>query len=609
MLDITSKGLHTEVTKATEFRDKHLSGLSDRIRSYHGPAYTEDSDDFDPENHYYEFISLYVPRTVFDNPQVKVSTTRPGAQQDIAEAVGHGLNRWIKDVSLRHTLDQIAYDYFMSWGVSLTVPEPRIGIRPQETVEIITKNGETRKKEVAVHWPQVYRISPKRFFIDPVCEHINEARYQGHTWIRDKDALIKEAEKNPDKGWNLQSIKDLAENAGVDDLRDTDGRKNDDGPDRGEIACHEIWIPEHQTDKKYGPEKGYHGTIFTIAVASGSKGETKSEEIRKPRPYYGPKWGPYTAFGTYTVPDQPYPLSILVAVDAQTKALNDHVRAGDRNADRYKRLVLVDAGKPEEAQKIAEDPDAYVIPVTNLDATKFKEVEIGGISNQHLLHIEQKRERLDRVAGMHDAQRGVVTGKGTATEVQEASETSDTRAGYIQARYQDGVTQILKTVAWYLYHDDRVIFPLGSEAAQALGMEEGVDPIYFGGIHAPGSGATFADLELTIEAHSMQRSNEALEMRRTMEGSNFVLQTAPLIPETAHFIDWAGIYKDVGNALNIPHLGSRVKIPPGGFPDPTENEPRYSKDSGVRGSVTHPVRAREMLGKRSGQAISGSIAS
>ena len=618
MRDVSLKNLEAESRAAVEFRDKHTQELRERIEGYHGPYYNGKTQEYNPENHAFEHLSLYVPRTVYDNPRVKVGTRRPGSQQDTAEAIGHGLNRWVKSVGLRHTLDAVAYDYFMLWGAVITSQEPIPGMSPMETVEIFSwENEEAGKKKVLPHWPKVYRLSPRHFFVDPRALHESQASFKGHDSIRAKTDLISQAKANPKEGWNVEVIEGLSDDAGVDDYYDVkdSGR---DVPARHEIVLREIWVPDHELDDSPGSEKGYHGTVFTLGVGQTAEGEERTDMIREPRPYYGPRWGPYTMFGTYTVPDHPYPLSGLTAVQGQVEDLNNHVAAMNRNADKYARLVLVDASKPDEAQKIADGTDSFVIPVTNLDSTKVVPIEKGGITTQHLAMVGDKRDRLDRNSGMHEAQRGVVTGKGTATEVQEASETSDTRAGYIQRRYEDAVTSCLKTVAWYLYYDDRVIFPMGSDAQKKLGFPEDQEPWYFGGLHDPRSGATFEDLELEIEAHSMERANEGSILKRTLEGLGFLVQAAPQMAQIP-YVDWPGVMNDLGNALNMPNLGERIRLDV--LEEMTgiqmeaqerENEARLTKDAGAAGQILpyqKPAVARELMGGVAGSMTSGNMRS
>ena len=119
MLTTDPSKLMMEIEAAIRYRDTRISQLDDQVRNFTGPAYAENdshSDGYSPENTYYEYISLMIPRLVFDNPRVQVQSRRPGVQKDVAEAMRHGLNRWVRDAKLRRTLVELATDMLLSWG-------------------------------------------------------------------------------------------------------------------------------------------------------------------------------------------------------------------------------------------------------------------------------------------------------------------------------------------------------------------------------------------------------------------------------------------------------------------------------------------------------------
>ena len=89
MLDCSPGNLHNEILSAEQFRDSHIGYLDDLIEQYIGPAYNNDGsmDNYLPENHIYEFLSLNVPRLIYDNPRVHVSTRRPVSQRHVANCL------------------------------------------------------------------------------------------------------------------------------------------------------------------------------------------------------------------------------------------------------------------------------------------------------------------------------------------------------------------------------------------------------------------------------------------------------------------------------------------------------------------------------------------
>ena len=544
MLNVNASSLLEEIRAAERLRDKHLSSFGEQVERFHGPYWKGDSmnADYSPENHYYEYISLMVPRLIFDNPRVRVSTRRPGSQKFVAEAVRHALNRWAKDTSLRKVLRDTATDMLFNFSVVMTSEEVNKSLKPQ-----MDTTGNSKPM-----WPTCTRIPQNKFFIDPASTGVHDARFVGHKWIRDHEDLMDLARDDKDAGWNLEAIENLKPTTDEKEL----GRPEKDLPDRDEVVCYEVWIPEIELEDSLGPEEGFHGTIYTLGVVSGGDDDEEDRRamIREPRPYYGPRWGPYTMFGVYKVPNAIYPLSPLMAIEGQVQDLNDHVLATSRSADQYKKLILVDNTDPKFAQRVKDAHDNYVIPVSGLEKQRVVQAEVGGMTAQQLSYIQTARERLDRNSGIHDAQRGNVEGRGTATEIQVATEASTVRMAYIRQQFTDAVEQLLRTVAWFFYYDDRVIIPLGEEGQRALGLE---DPWLVGGDHDPESGATFDDLELEIEPYSMARTTEGQHQQRVMQMYQLILQTAPLMPQMP-FVNWKELLYHLGDAMNYPEIGELI---------------------------------------------------
>jgi len=453
-----------------------------------------------------------------------------------AMALEHGINRWVRDTNVRSVLQRVAYDTLITYGIVLTTQAPMPGQDPMSGFK--------------AYWPNCYRITPKRFIIDPVSMSVPEARFMGHMWVRDKEDLMDEADN--DRSWNKEVIETMQTSQDMEELGFENNRDRD-VPERNEVVAYDIWIPEIELKESPGPDFGFHGTIYTVAASenNGQRDPNKADFVRDPRPYYGPPTGPYAMFGTYYVPDTPYPLSPIMATMGQVDELNDHVRSASASAANYKRLILVDSKSKKLAQDVKSQPHDYVVPVEGLDRDRVIPLELGGITNQQVSYIEMARERLDRNSGIHDAMRGNVTGSATATEVSIAEGSSTVRLAYIKQQFQEAVRSVLTKVGWYMHNDDRVKFPLGVEASKELGMPE---PYFVGGTD-PSS--RFSDLELELEAYSMERTTEALQQRRAMEAFQIIANVASAMPQMP-YVDWGGLLDKMGDALNMPDLSSLV---------------------------------------------------
>lgn len=538
MLDLSFDSIRREVESAERFRDTHLASLRTMVEKYHGPAFRDDRADpyiDDPENFGHEYVSLVLPRIIHDTPKFRVRLGEPMLDLMVGKRLQIAINRWSRITKLRRTLERVATDMLFTYGVALTVSEPRAEVRKVDGKE--------------PYLPRVYRISPERFFIDPAATNIEDARFMGHCYAMDKNDLIARAEE--DETWDLDAILSIPSGTDLNEIRDDNGR---DIEDRKELAVYEVWVPEadqslaEQIDEVLGPGM-VNGTIYTFV-----KGRSKSSKwdgyIRKPIPYFGPRQGPYTVFGVYTVPDDPYPLSPLMAIQSQVEDLNAHLTSVRSSAAAYKRLVMVDARNAKLAQDIKDRPHDYIILSESLDKDKVVNLEVGGITQQQVQYSQMAQDRLDRVSGIHDAMRGNIQGSATATEVAVAESSATMRMAHLKRQFQEAVDDLARSVLWYMWHDDRVAFPLGREGAEAL-LE--ADPKFTGGVRMPG----WEDLEVAVDAYSMERVSEALVQKRAME----LLQITTSVAQgmmAMPFIKWREILSVVGDALNMPHLADMI---------------------------------------------------
>ena len=476
-----------EVSEAETFRDRHLNEYRSMIDRYTGPDYTGSASTgstFDPANSMFEYVSLVLPRLIYDNPTCRVTSRRPIQQRMTAEKMQIALNLWCRSTGFRETMQAIAVDAFFAWGVALTRQQPMA--------------GQSTSSDAPKYLPKVYRINPEHFFVDPAALDLTNCKYMGHKYVCGKHDLLELAKK--DKTYDAKAIEKIAEGSGASDLRE--GYRSSYAGYRDEIAVYDVWIPE-STPKKDGK---YHGKIYTFAMNSEAYATDPDDkdygQIREPVDYYGPRTGPYSIFGLYTVPNSPYPLSPLVAANPIIRDLNNHYRSITYGAGAYKRLVLVDSKNRTLAQQIKDSPDLFVIPVDTLDADRVVPLEIGGITQQQIAYVSDLQSRIDKLSGMSEVHRGEISGDATATEISVAESASGMRMAHMQRQFRAALESVMQKVAWYMFHDDRVALPLGQEGIELLNE---VDPVFKGG-----SGAgNYEDLDLEIDPYSVEKTNQA----------------------------------------------------------------------------------------------------
>ncbi len=555
MLEATPRAICEELDSADEYRKRLTAAKKGMVDRYVGPHFDSRSEAEEaPENFYHEYTSYLLPRLVYNNPRFNVRSRRVGAQAEVAQGIGHALNRWCVDSQLRKSLVSSATDYLFSFTVLLTTQEEsKGGLHPT----IKDSWGEKTP-----HIPRVTSLENDDCYFDPLARTPEEWRYMAHSFVRDKDDLIAEAEEEGSE-WNLEAVRELATE--VSDARKDKIADLGTFPDRNEVELVEVWIAEHYDEDKYDSREeaeaeGNHGMIYTVSrkQVDSASAKLSSEWLRKPYAFYGPRWGPYTYIGCYPVPGESARMSPLVAVEAQTQATNRLAVAQQRGDEDFKTLIVVNSANKTLKNALVKAPHHSVVGINGFDPKEVAELSVGGSPPQIDKSLMYARERRDRNAGLGEAQRGATTSGATATETAVAANSSALRMDFIIQQWTDGVAQVGRTVAWYLYHDDRVILPLGEDAAQEMGLPEGAEVFFEGGDHDPESGATFDDLELEVEPYSMERTDQGLKQHQMIQMFGpfpQLLQTIALFPTGA---DWSDILDMYGDAFNMPGLGRKI---------------------------------------------------
>ena len=588
MFDITPTQFYEEIRAAENHVQTHITATRDMVRDYHGKYYRSDKGGDlapAPENHAFEWLSLVTPRIIYDNPTVMISSRFSGVSPDILLKLQHGINQWAGAQRLWKTLLRVWYDAAFSFGVVRTSLANMPGYRgfPSEFGQ-----------RIQPQWPVCHRVPPSRFIIDPRCQEIQEARFMGHRWIRDKDDLMKA------KGFNKKLIQNISDDAGLEHGNEPEFNEYN-SPSRKEITGYEIWVPEITLPEAQG-NPHFNGTLFTMAVSAGvpEDGNFKAFWIRKPRPFYGPHWGPYSMFGVYVVPGQVLPLSPLAATYEQVKELNAHAVSASVGAANYKKFAAFEPGNKPAGEAAKNAAHGEVVPIPNLDQD-IKEVTIGGNDAAVYEYLNLLHGRRDRVTGLNEAARGNISGRGTATEHADAASARDSRLALMERMFGESTRQVLDSSGWYHHQSEFIRFRLGQGAAKdlaprpkslpsenkaediALDIARGTvadphglrelpfserlevikktlkwhpelwfpseDPTHAFMSLAEISGVEYHELELIIEPMSMARTDQGMLQRRAQDQFALIMQAATIMPQTP-WIDWPTLLDKWGNAMN-----------------------------------------------------------
>lgn len=492
MIDVTVDSLLHEIRVSKEKIKKHLADYEDDVYDITGPAYEEGKGELNPQNHSYEWMALMLPQLTMGSPRVHVRSKRGGEPEVHARALTHALNLWSSVTRMRDLNEKLAVDFGYRWAICLITTTP---------------NPSEADSEDPVFWPIAHRISPRHFIFDSQSFDKETWEWCGHLVITTKKALLAQAKTQ--KGWNMKALEDLAP-MNVQGYRSE--KKDTPSVAREEVAYWEIWVRGDRQPGDPPAREGYHGRIYTIFEGQDSeKIGAQKTWIRDPRPYFGPRWGPYCFTGGYIVPDKSVPLSPIVATKAQEEFLNRIDRAICHSIEDYKRLVLVRNGDPALIQTIRDGKHDYVYPYNDENVkSDVVQLEIAGITQNHIAAHDHARQTLDRASGITDAMRGNVTGQGTATEQALAASAGTARTSFPALKFKNFVSDILRTIAFYFYRDEDVILDLGQDAVGEFFDPQGQpydSPILIRG-SAKAPMADFDLMDFEIEAGSMERSAE-----------------------------------------------------------------------------------------------------
>ncbi len=486
----------------------------DAIRRFTGSAYEnwDANRELDPENTAFTQIATMIPSMASGVPQCRLSSARG---QDTAKktlALQAAANRAAREQKMATVCEHVATDMLFTWGVAKVLRAPRPGQGYRST---------------PMNMPRM-RYVPARWFLHDI------AAMDAETWAWSADARVvyltdleDEAENDPTSGWDAEVLEGYQTNPLPKYFRsgDTYGRSEEGTAiDRGELVLWELWVRDWEWDEEELDEweeqlgvrptraNGYNGALVTMTDEATTE-EMNSERmgdqqwIRAPRPFYGEAHGPHVLFGSYVVPEESDPLGLLAATADQSEEMNDHARVMSTSFRQYKRMNVF---KNEEAVDLVQNAGhdfVVAAPMLNFEEGKgWVKMEIGGGSDQQLIHMKLLHDRWERNAGLDQSGMGSADAGATATAVMTAAGRSASRSGWILTKYQRGLSDVFRKMLWYLWHDETMMIPVDERAAKEMGEENVQGSTWFFGGDDPS--ASLARLE-EIRDEESGREREA----------------------------------------------------------------------------------------------------
>lgn len=539
MLDLAPEKLMPEIRAAQAFLKPFLEKRSQIIRMMATRHYRGDAGSKlpVPENYPYTYKSFCKPSLCFGVPTCKVMPIASIQDKAVADAIELAVNAWSKETSWKKTLNKVMDDLFAGFAVTKAGLEPR-GDYASGGLPAVEGDFEQRP-----NYPFCVRIDPMFFIIDPCATSLEDARFIGHSFERDLYDV------QADQRYKPELTAKLGEQQ-REPMTDARPFPIQHGKDRKRITLFEIYVPEYSK-------------ILTIAE-TGSDGGL----ILRDEPFWGPDEGPYVLWGLDSIPGEVIPISPLQALWDQIEKVNEHAVDAADSARTHKKIIGYEPSAADDAKKVKKARNGDVVAMKN--PAGVKDFEIGGVGKEQVEYTEMERQRTDRNLGFTDAQRGLANAEETATAAGIASASSDLRIDGMKDRVKDCVTDCYRKVSWYLFHDESIgpmdlvhTDPATGQQVSATFIPGVVNGAYVKNqwYDAPPQ-ADFEDFNLTVDASTMQKQNDALEMKRAQDKFALIMAVAPIIPNTP-WINWEEAINDVGKSMNDPFLADRVLNQPG----------------------------------------------
>lgn len=540
------------ITESRKECEQMARTISEQVRkftssSYSSPIETTSVAD-DPENYSYTYIANAAARNLIADPRAHLAW----GQDEVGETVldlERGINSWYIDTNYRNLRERLLVDMALGFCVAAVSQEPRDGFEDYG--------------DDAVQTPCLRRVPPSMFGWDIAANSFDECQFLFHTIIRKKAQLIESARKDEEDGWNVKAVEQMAENYGVAEARGKQTLR------RNEVCYFELWDRSFELDDDDPAWRGipkerrefYHGTLFTIAWGGGPEdGLGKALEIRRPRPYFGPRRGPYTLGGFLSVPNRVPPLSALIANKAQIDALNRQARANDRSAEAFKHNTIVDAPTGDGRASVISSNTGDILAIPGLTKDRIFEVSQGGVPPDAQAREEFLRGRADRNIGTSDELRGQANPATTATGATIAANAVGGINNLFDSKFAQFEANAALSVLYFMANDDRTVTRGGGRSVVSAKDEDGLARTVSQKFLSMGEAASmqvpqeesfhFDDLDVRVESMRLDGAEE----QRFLQINALLLQWAPLLPSVSQYADLTPMWRRAADVYRFPEL-------------------------------------------------------
>jgi hypothetical protein len=229
-----------------------------------------------------------------------------------------------------------------------------------------------------------------------------------------------------------------------------------------------------------------------------------------------------------------------------------HVKLG-RQADRQKRILGVMATGDEDAARITAAPDGSAVRVDNPD--KVRELDFGGINQGNLGFALHVKNLMNQFSGNLDALGGLGQVGDTLGQEEIVGANASQRLHDMQASLKDFLKEVMRDVAWWLWHDPMIEIPL-------VRRIEGTPIEYNVSFSAEEMEGQFLDYNFDIHPYSSTDDNPRKKAQQQIELWQSVIAPAlPLMLQQGIDINFEAFLKNLGQNMGMPEIDDWIMFP------------------------------------------------
>lgn len=516
--------MRDEVRAAEDLKNVQLDKVDEIIRRQCTAFYNKVRKPIQPSaiNYIFDYKALIMPQLAYGKPQclAKYDGNDP-MMAELNEGMQHTVNYLADDELFADESELVVDDSLTCWGVAYNYAADLPGFLGSENLTRLMPQR-----------PTMMRISPYHFAFDPKALSanplaVNGPRYMMHLWRADIDDLKGDPSFDQKVLASLEGDKDMMK---FDHNRDSQTAM----PKRNQIVGWSMWVPEAQMSD----DPWMNGTILTLAAGVTPDGITKETYmLRPPMPCFCPPWGPYTIFGMYTVLDNPYPLSPIIATAEEGERVNSHLAKEAEDAATYKRNVVSTTKNKADLWKAkqAKHGEWYCVE----EAESARVLEYGGTSDRQIGYNNRILDGLNRRMGISQSAQGQPNSGATATAESIAQSGMEGRMAWLQKKTKRGYDKILRSWGHLLWYETAMKIKTASgtwEGGLRMGQES-IDPL-----------AVLKNI--CVESYSMEHQSGAVLQKRLVDLMGAMGQTAPMFTQ-APYMPWKQLCQRIFAALDM----------------------------------------------------------